>query len=183
MSHFPLRRLVLNLRTRYHLWSGRRAYRLGRLASAGRHFREALVHGGESFEAFLLLGKIHYREADLSRAASFFARARDADGTRFLLEGFPDDFIESLRARHRSATTERPEYRIVIESSRPPRSPQPQPAMGGPSRRPAGSGRRREYGDFASRDEWLRHRDRPSIRPGEGADVDWDAEARRLLGD
>ena len=38
-------------------------------------------------------------------------------------------------------------------------------------------------GDFASRDEMLRHRERPALKPGEGSDVDWDGEARKLFGE
>ena len=177
MSSFPLRRLLLNLRARYHVWSGRRAYRLGRIRVAGRHFREALASGVESFEAYLLLGKIYFRENDLARAATCFTMARNSDPARFTTEGFPEDFIESLKERtdaaaiaRRSGASVRPEYRIVIESSsrRPPRkAPLP----------------RGKLGDFASRDEWLRHRDRPAIKPGEGGDTDWDAEAERLFGD
>ena len=176
MSAFPLRRAILNLRARYHLWSGRRAYRLGRLRTAGRHFREALTCGLQSFEAFLLLGKIYYRENDLARAATFFARARNTDPTRYLLEGFPDDFIETLRERQHGQPGDRPEYRIVIESTR----------RGTRANAPtvsAARGKSRSWGDFASRDEWLRHRDRPAIRPGEGGDIDWDAEAKRLFGE
>jgi tetratricopeptide (TPR) repeat protein len=178
MSAFPLRRAILNLRARYHLWSGRRAYRLGRLRAAGRHFREALTCGLESFEAYLLLGKICYRENDLARAATFFARARNADPTRYLLEGFPDDFIETLRERQHAAITDRPEYRVVIESARKPGKPAA-PTV----RVPRGAGRERPPGDFASRDEWLRHRDKPALRPGEGHDVDWDEAARKLFGE
>jgi tetratricopeptide (TPR) repeat protein len=172
MSAFPLRRVLLNLRARYHLWSGRRAYRLGRIRTAGRHFREAINSGHESFEAYLLLGKIYFRENDMVRAATFFARARSADPARFLLEGFPDDFIESLRERQQGF--ERPEYRILIESTRRARKPRVV------EKAPSG---RRGYGDFASRDEWLRHRDRPKLHAGEGTDVDWDEEARRLFGE
>jgi tetratricopeptide (TPR) repeat protein len=175
MSPFPLRRALLNVRARYHLWSGRRAYRLGRLRTAGRHFREALTCGLESFEAYLLLGKIYYRENDLARAATFFARARNTDPTRYLLEGFPDDFIETLRERQHGQTTDRPEYRIVIESTRRgPRTPASVPVPRSSSR---------SWGDFASRDEWLKHRDKPALRPGDGHDIDWDDEAKRLFGE
>ena len=173
MSAFPLRRFLLNLRARYHLWSGRRAYRLGRIRTAGRHFREAINSGHESFEAYLLLGKIYFRENDMVRAATFFGRARTADPARFLLEGFPEDFVESLRDRQHGF--ERPEYRIVIESTRRPRKAV-KPAEKAPARA-------RGYGDFASRDEWLRHRDRAPLHPGEGTDVDWDEAARRLFGE
>ncbi len=173
MSAFPLRRVLLSLRARYHLWSGRRAYRLGRIRTAGRHFREAISIGYESFEAYLLLGKICFRENDMVRAAAFFARARTADPARFLLEGFPDDFIESLRDRQQGL--QRPEYRIVIETTR--RTVRKLRAS------PRAPARSRTYGDFASRDEWLRHRDRPRLHPGEGTDVDWDAELRRLFGE
>lgn len=182
MSAFPLRRLLLNLRARYHVWSGRRAYRLGRIRVAGRHFREALASGVESFEAYLLLGKIYFRENDLARAATCFTMARNSDPARFTTEGFPEDFIESLRERtdaaaaaKRNAATGRPEYRITIETAA--RGPQrkPEPA---PSSMPRG-----KLGDFASRDEWLRHRDRPAIQPGEGGDTDWDSEAKRLFGE
>jgi tetratricopeptide (TPR) repeat protein len=180
MSSFPLRRLLLNLRARYHVWSGRRAYRLGRIRVAGRHFREALASGVESFEAYLLLGKIYFRENDLARAATCFTMARNSDPARFTTEGFPEDFIESLRERtdaaaaaRRNAAAGRPEYRIVIETSAraPKRKPQPADAP------------HAKLGDFASRDEWLRHRDRPVIKPGEGGDTDWDSEARRLFGE
>jgi hypothetical protein len=172
MSAFPLRRLFLNLRAHYHLWSGRRAYRLGRMRTAGRHFHEALQYGCESFEAYLLLGKISYRDNDMQRAALFFSRARSADPGRFLLEGFPEDFIESLLRERPRSVAARPQYRIIIESSQPrPKASQPAPAHTG------------RLGDFASRDEWLRHRDRPALRPGEGTDIDWDDEARRLFGE
>src|SRR5262245_16988339 len=178
MSAFPLRRAFLTLLGRYHMLSGRRAYRLGRLRLAGRHFREALTCGLESFEAYLLLGKIYYRDNDFARAATFFARARNTDPTRYLLEGFPDDFIETLRERQHSASTDRPEYRVVIESARRPARPSTPPM---PAARAAG--RERPRGDFASRDEWLRHRDKPALRPGDGHDIDWDAEARKLFGE
>src|SRR5262245_50562946 len=181
MSSYPLRRLFLSLRARYHVWSGRRAYRLGRIRVAGRHFREALASGVESFEAYLLLGKIYFRENDLARAATCFTMARNSDPARFTSEGFPEDFIESLRertdaaaaARRSGAETARPEYRITIET-----------AARGPQRKPEATPTpRAKLGDFASRDEWLRHRDRPTIRPGEGGDIDWDAEAKRLFGE
>jgi hypothetical protein len=177
MSSFPLRRLLLSLRARYHLWSGRRAYRLGRIRTASRHFREALANGVESFEAYLLLGKIYYRENDLARAATFFARARTKDPGRYMLEGFPDDFIDSLRQRQTAEDSlevpGRPAYRIVIETA----------ARSRPRRRQPSPARTAGFGDFTSRDEWLRHRDRPPIRPGDGNDVDWDAQARELFGD
>ena len=180
MSSYPLRRLFLNLRARYHVWSGRRAYRLGRIRVADRHFREALASGVESFEAYLLLGKIYFRENDLARAATCFTMARNSDPARFTSEGFPEDFIESLRERTDAAAASRradgsgrPEYRITIET-----------ASRGPQKRPdAAPPPRGKLGDFASRDEWLRHRDRPAIRPGEGGDIDWDAEAKRLFGE
>jgi tetratricopeptide (TPR) repeat protein len=181
MSSYPLRRLFLSLRARYHVWSGRRAYRLGRIRVAGRHFREALASGVESFEAYLLLGKIYFRENDLARAATCFTMARNSDPARFTSEGFPEDFIESLRERTDAAAqarrtgneAARPEYRITIET-----------ATRGPQRKPEPStAPRAKLGDFASRDEGLRHRDRPAIRPGEGGDIDWDAEAKRLFGE
>jgi tetratricopeptide (TPR) repeat protein len=175
MSAFPLRRSLLNLRARYHLWSGRRAYRLGRMRTAGRHFQEALHYGYESYEAYLLLGKISYREHDMQRAALFFSRARSADPSRFLVEGFPDDFIETLLSDRRRAGAARPEYRIVIESTR------PRKLARGTAKAPAA--RPAKLGDFASRDEMLRHRERPALRPGEGTDVDWDDEARKLFGE
>lgn len=174
MTALAIRRAFLTLRARYHLWSGRRAYRLGRLRTAGRHFREALGCGLESYEAYLLLGKICYRENDLARAATLFARARQVDPTRYLLEGFPDDFVETLRERQAGLAPPRPEYRVVIESTRRTRPAAPAPRAPARSATP---------GDFASRDEWLRHRDRPALRPGEGVDVDWDEEARKLFGE
>jgi tetratricopeptide (TPR) repeat protein len=179
MTTSSIRRTVLNLLARYHLWSGRRAYRLGRMRTAGRHFRDAIHCGHESFEAYLLLGKIYYREDDMSRAATYFARARASDPARYLIEGFPDDFITSLREGQNGSS--RPEYRIVIQSTRTGAS---EPVIGGDPadrvERPVTSSA--SYGDFASRDEWLRHRDSPPLSPGEGVDVDWDAEARELFG-
>jgi tetratricopeptide (TPR) repeat protein len=173
MSAFPLRRTLLNLRAHYHLWNGRRAYRLGRMRTAGKHFHEAIHYGYESYEAYLLLGKISYRENDMQRAALFFSRARSADPARFLIEGFPDDFIETLASDRRRGGAARPEYRIIIESSR------PRKVGKSPEKAPARTAR---LGDFASRDEMLRHRERPALKPGEGSDVDWDDEARKLFG-
>ncbi len=176
MPVFPLRRLLLTLRARYHLWSGRRAYRSGHIRTAGRHVREALSSGHESFDAYLLLGKVCFRENDLQRAATWFARARSTDPARYLLEGFPDDFIDSLRARQ-GGGPRRTEYRVIIESNQKPRP-------GSRAAEPAGRhARQRPRGDFASRDEWLRHRDQPRLQPGAGADVDWDDEARKLFGE
>jgi len=170
--------MLLNLRAHYHLWNGRRAYRLGRMRTAGRHFHEAIHYGYESFEAYLLLGKISFRENDMQRAALFFSRARSADPGRFLLEGFPEDFIESLlKERPRSPVAARPEYRIVIESTQ----PAARPRAGKPA--PSAPARTARLGDFASRDEWLRHRDQPTLKPGEGTDIDWDDEARKLFGE
>ena len=176
MSTLPIRRVLLGFRARYHLWSGRRAYSSGRMKSASRHFLEAIAFGHESFEAYLLLGKIHYRQSNFPRAAIFFERAQTTDPARYLLEGFPDDFITSLRDRHQ--TSGRPEYRIVIEAvghgraGRRKRTPSPAST--------AGSG---ALGDFENQDEYLRHRDAPPLRPGDGGDVDWDAEARKFLED
>lgn len=179
MTTSPIRRTVMNLVGRYHLWSGRRAYRLGRIRTAGRHFRDAISCGNESFEAYLLLGKIYYRENDMARAATYFARARASDPARFLIEGFPDDFIASLREGQRTAA--RPEYRIVIESIEPGTPALPANERPGHRvERPVASGA--GYGDFTSRDEWLLHRDRPPLSPSEALDVDWDAEARDLFG-
>ena len=166
MPSFPLRRMLTGLKARYHLWSGRRAYRMGAFSDAGAHFHKAIEDGLQSFEAHLSLGKIYLRKQDLRRAAMFFHRARGIDPGRFLLEGFPDDFIESLQSA--VPPTRRHEYRIVISSAgenppRPARTLQP-------------------LGDFRNRDELLEHRDRPALRPGEWEDVDWDAEARRLFG-
>jgi len=63
----------------------------------------------------------------------------------------------------------------VIESTR--RGPRT------PASVPVSRGSSRPWGDFASRDEWLKHRDRPALRPGDGHDIDWDSEARRLFGE
>ena len=174
MSAFPLRRAFLTLLGRYHMLSGRRAYRLGRLRLAGRHFREALTCGLESFEAYLLLGKIYYRENDLARAATFFARARNTDPTRYLLEGFPDDFIETLRERQHAAIADRPEYRVVIESARRPGKPAtpgvPVPrAAGLPGRRAASmtmrySGRSVSVACWRSRSVSMKSSGKPSSR-------------------
>ncbi len=176
MSTLPIRRVFLSLRARYHLWSGRRAYSAGRMKSAGRHFQEAIAFGHESFDAYLLLGKIHYRQTNYPRAAIFFERAQSADPARYLLEGFPDDFIASLRDRHQA--NGRPEYRIVIEAvghgrkGRRKRSPSTANTAGSSA-----------LGDFEDQDEYLRHRGAPPIRPGDGGDIDWDAEARKIFED
>lgn len=171
MTSFAIRKLASGLRARYHFWTGRRAYRAGRIRTAGRHLDEAVNRGHESFDAHLLLGKIAYRERDLRRAAEHFHQARVVDPTRYALEGFPDDFIASLRRQPETAP--RLEYRIVIEPRRPrarraARAQQPAPAV---------------TGDFSSHDEAERLRRKPVIRPGEGADIDWDAEARKLFDD
>lgn len=170
MTIVPLRRLLFGIRSRYHLWNGRRAYRLGRIQAAGRHFQEAIAHGHESFEAYLLLGKILYRESNYQRAAIFFERAQASDQARFMMEGFPDDFIASLKERQQEAG--RPQYRIAVES-----------LQSSSRRRARRTAQPAAHGDFASRDEYLRHRDRPPIRPGEASDIDWDEAASTLFDD
>ncbi|MCB9899090.1 MAG: hypothetical protein H6825_13875 [Planctomycetes bacterium] len=178
MTSFALRKFMSGLRARYHFWSGRRAYRAGRIRTAGRHLDEALSRGHASFDAYLLLGKIAYRERDMRRAAELFHQARCADPGRYALEGFPDDFIASLRARPEAAP--RLHYRIVIE----PRG-QAQAPAGARERsaalrtsRPAGA-----QGDFTTREEAERLRHLPAIRPGEGSEVDWDDVAKKLFDD
>ena len=172
MTTVPLRRFLFGLRSRYHLWNGRRAYRLGRIQAAGRHFQEAIANGHESFEAFLLLGKILYRESNFQRAAIFFERAQTTDQARFMMEGFPDDFISSLKEREQEAG--RPQYRITVESLH-------------ANKRKAGKRVRRKraiaHGDFENLDEYLRHRDRPPIQADEAANIDWDDAADTLFDD
>jgi len=84
---------------------------------------------------------------------------------RFELEGYPDNFVPRLAARSRTAP--RPEYRVVIESAETARRADRKPG----------------FGDFRTRDEWLAHRSRPAIRPGEGQGVDWDRAAKELFGE
>lgn len=182
MSAPSLRRLITGLRGRYHLWSGLRAYRRGRVRAAGRHLDEALSCGHESFTAFLLLGKIAWRQRDLGRAAECFHRARDTDPARFQLEGFPEDFLTTLRSQPHRLPPLR--VRISIETA-------PGPAARKAERitsSPAGQGAPRDGATaqpspFSSAEEAARLRDRPTLQPGEGRGVDWDAEARKLFGD
>jgi len=173
MPSIPLRRLIVGLRVRYHLWIGQRAYRAGRIRVAGRHLVEAISRGHESFDAFLLMGKISFRERDLPKAAEFFHRARTSDPVRFSLEGDPDDFISALRKN--GDQIPRMRYRITIEAERPRKAPRP--------REEVEPRRRRTLGDFTSHSEWLKYRDLPAFRPGEGTDIDWDDEARKLFDD
>lgn len=172
MSSLSIRRLVSGLRSRYHVWSGRRAYRVGKLDEAGRHLDEAVSQGHESFAAFLLLGKIAFRERDHGRAAECFSRARQADPARYALEGYPDDFIAGLRELP-AGKAPRLRFRIVIEATSLRAASEPRARTQKPHR-PA-------MGDFSSKSELARHRDRPAIQPGEGSDVDWDAAAEQLF--
>ena len=169
MSAFPMRRAFVGLKARYHLWSGRRAYRVGAFGDAWAHFHKVIEHGYESFEANLALGKIYLRRRDFRLASRFFRRARAIDSRRYLLEGFPDDFIQTLQSE--MPPGRRPEYRITISTSGPPpREPSRQPETV-------------NLGDFANHDEAAQHRERPPLEPGEWVDVDWDAEARKLFED
>ena len=118
MSAFPMRRAFVGLKARYHLWSGRRAYRVGAFGDAWAHFHKVIEHGYESFEANLALGKIYLRRRDFRLASRFFRRARAIDSRRYLLEGFPDDFIQTLQSE--MPPGRRPEYRITISTSGPP---------------------------------------------------------------
>lgn len=173
MTSIALRRFLSGLRARYHFWSGRRAYRAGRIRTAGRHLDEALSRGHASFDAFLLLGKIAYRERDLRRAAELFHQARCADPGRYALEGFPEDFIASLRRQPEHLP--RLQYRIVIEPRRESATPAREPSAALRTSKPQSAG------DFTSREEAERLRHLPVIRPGEGADIDWDSEARKIF--
>lgn len=172
MSSLSVRRLVSGLRARYHVWSGQRAYRIGKLDEAGRHLDEAVSQGHESFAAFLLLGKIAFRARDHGRAAECFSRARIADPGRYALEGYPDDFISALRELP-PGRAPRLRFRIIIEATGLRSAP-------GPTTR-APRRRRSPLGDFTSYNEAARHRDQPTFQPGEGADVDWDDAARHLF--
>lgn len=171
MTSLSIRRLVSGLRARYHVWSGRRAYRVGKLDEAGRHLDEAVSQGHESFAAFLLLGKIAFRERDHGRAAECFTRARLADPARYALEGYPDDFIAGLRDLP-AGKAPRLRFRIVIEATS---------LSAAAKATPQAAQRRPAMGDFSSQSELARHRGRPAIQPGEGADVDWDAAADQLF--
>lgn len=175
MTSFALRKFMSGLRARYHFWSGRRAYRAGRIRTAGRHLDEALSRGHASFDAYLLLGKIAYRERDLRRAAELFHQARCSDPGRYALEGFPDDFIASLRQKPEA--TPRLHYRIVIE----PRRENLTPAARREQLAALQTSKPAALGDFTSREEAERLRHLPAIRPGEGSDVDWDDIAKRLF--
>jgi len=171
MTSLSIRRLVSGLRARYHVWSGRRAYRVGKLDEAGRHLDEAVSQGHESFAAFLLLGKIAFRERDHGRAAECFSRARLADPARYALEGYPDDFIAGLRDLP-PGKAPKLRFRIVIEAAS---------LSSAVKTAPQAAERRPTMGDFSSQSELARHRGRPTIQPGEGADVDWDAAADQLF--
>ena len=175
MAALSLRRLMIGVRARYHLWSGLRAYRSGQIRSAGRHLDEALSCGHESFTAFLLLGKIAYRQRDVGRAVECFHRAREADPERFTVQGFPDDFLTTLS--HQPQKLPRLRVRISIETSRD--RPGDRSAETVPAQPPANA----VLGDFSSHDELTRHKRQPAFRPGDGANVDWDAEADKLFDD
>jgi len=130
MSTFAINRLWSGLTARYHVWHGRRAYRAGRLRAAGRHLDRALARGCSSFGAYLLLGKVAYRERDMQRAMDCFRMARRTDPARFALEGFPKGFIESLATQPAGSVKQR--YRIIIE-----------PGSGSTARSDRGPGRNR----------------------------------------
>lgn len=140
---------------------------------AGKHLDEALSCGHESFTAFLLLGKIAWRQRDARRAAECFHRARVADPDRFQLEGFPDDFLTALRNQPSKLPPLR--VRISIETGAP-RSVRRE-------QRVSASGSTSPPAGFVDAEEAARRRHQPSFEPGQGQAVDWDAEARKLFGD
>ena len=192
MPSLALRRIVHGLKARYHLWNGRRAYRAGRLRAAGRHLSEALSRGHSSFSAYLLMGKVAYREQDMEAAAECFRMARRADPARYAMEGFPKGFLESLLEKPQEAVRQR--YRVVIEPTqleggnpsrarKPLRPTRSQVASGPAQAGGADEARDGNKGDFMSRDEEERLRSRPLLRPGEWADIDWDVEARKFFGE
>lgn len=131
---------------------------------AHRHLGSAIACGHGGFATFLLLGKIAYRERDLHRAADFFHRAFSADPGRFAMEGFPNDFIENLRQQPELTTNTA--YRVIIEAEARSRHAVGAVRAGSPQR---------------SSSEQERLEGRPPILPGEGVEIDWDAEARKLF--
>jgi len=194
MPTFALRRLFLGLAARYHVWHGRRAYRAGRLRAAGRHLSQALAAGHSSFSAYLLMGKVAYRERDMKCAMDCFRMARRADPARYALEGFPKDFIESLARQ--PVENARQHYRVIIEaaggSGRPSRAiaDERSPLRPLQARReaisPASSAAGQEpraAGKLRDRAEQQRLASQPRLDPGAWADVDWDVEARKLFGE
>jgi len=185
MTALAIRRFFSDLRARYHVWHGQRAYQAGRLQAAGRHLSRALSSGHSSFTAYLLLGKVAYRIRDMPRAMDCFRMAERTDPSRYALEGFPKGFIESLGSHVTAAP--RQKYHIVIEPSpirsSSKRTQRPlQDVMNGGSRR-ASPETKHALGDFGSRAEQEEARSRPMFSAGEWADIDWDLEARKLFGD
>lgn len=134
---------------------------------AHRHLGSVVACGHGGFATFLLLGKIAYRERDLHRAADFFHRAFSADPSRFAMEGFPSNFIENLRKQPELTT--HTSYRVIIE------------AAGAEARSRHAVGAVRAAGTQRSNAEQERLEGRPPILPGEGVEIDWDAEARKLF--
>jgi hypothetical protein len=192
MASPALRRLFGGFRAQYHFWIGRRAYRAGRLHTAGRHLDKALARGNSSFSAYLLMAKVAYRGQDMPRALDCFRQARLVDPARYALEGFPKGFLESLGRQSQSQEAAQHRFRIVIEPARPSSRRQPARPTQGAGRLTAQPERTQDsaaqpekqtLGDFSSREERDRARGRPLLRPGEWADIDWDVEARKLFGD
>lgn len=167
MPGIPLRRFVVGLKARYHLWSGRRAYRVGAFSDAWAHYHKVIEHGVESFEANLSLGKIYLHRRDFRQAGKFLRRAQGIDPRRYLLQGFPEDFLK--RIQDEASPVGRLEYRISITLSGGQQQRTPEPVA--------------PLGDFSSKDEMLRHRGQPPLDPGEWNEVDWDTEARKLFED
>lgn len=161
----PLRQVLLSLRARFHLWTGRRAYRAGHFGRAHRHLGTAVACGRGDFATYLLLGKIAYRERDLRRAADFFQKALCSDPARYALEGFPEDFITKLRQQPELSA--RTTYRVLIEAETQPRRTKVAAVQAGTPQR--------------SLSEQRRLSTQPKLEPGAGAEIDWDAEAGKLF--
>jgi tetratricopeptide (TPR) repeat protein len=161
------RRIQSRVRAFLALRAGTWLYERGELLKAADALHDCVAHGGSSFKAHLLLGKIWLRVGRFERAREEFARARFLDPARFAAHGLPEDVLIEMAQRY-----VRPRRQLAPDT--------PGAAMTYADGGYAGAVP--THDDFSSAEERRRFRALPPISADDVRNVDW-RDASELFDD
>lgn len=152
------RRMQSRVRAFLALRAGSWLYERGELLKAADALHDCVAHGGSSFKAHLLLGKIWLRVGRFERAREEFARARFLDPARFASHGLPEDVLIEMAQRY-----VRPRRQLAPDTAG---SNLGYTDVGYASALPT-------HDDFSSAEERRRFRALPPISADDVRNVDW----------